>query len=1335
MQNIISVTSAFKTASKDFSKHLDHTWRIFNDTAQLDITQYVRTGGFTVVRSEKSKTGLTTSDSFKFDVQIHKSKPIEEKPANTLIPVLITDTRGYRDVYTDDPAITNVYLDDNEHINDLLNLTYLNDIVDEGDKIIVTDTFNGETITVYTGYAKKTKQWEKNIYYGYTVTVYDSLFEGITGKWPTDEVLVDKYICKNSDPTNSLAHILASKMGFLSQNIKFDDCSISGEFLKVPFVYWKKDTQYLAEFTKLADAINGKVFCNNINQMVFTNPYNDNDYNDISFAFDTANIRKELQKVPVQRDSDRVKVVYDSYTLKPDQVVWALASSDDAMTAKDDANWSIGPNATTNWYTATYITDIAVGARVDTSGIVAYYFNGTTKVPTTLVYETKELTNSKMVFRFINKLGYTLWIEKFKVLGQPLFKMEGNEVSYTELLEPVNTSEISNDYIQTDTLARLYAQYAYLLLCKNVETYTFKALPTTFLALSNKVTVKSQKMANALEFVVTGFEHTDRETSVTVQTYIPYNFINGEFTTSLANPVDNNTVDLINKLSSSTVVVSSDTPSIVSNIKATAHVGIIEVTWDLSARTDIKGYWIEYKNTQGASIAKRFRASSSDSFVTTSNITYTVTVWAVTLKNVEGEQSTINLDVFGQPIKALQGIEENYDVLGKLPEAVLSLNHSTTELYNIIQNLDPEHIVLDFSDLQEKVNTLLTDDGTAGRVVELESGLTSIEQRTDIVEGPDGIEGLKSITQKTATDLTAQIYAAKVPAEYTGIIVGVDYTNKYIHVPTDLSKIDESEYTKFNLVLYGPNYSEMQTNIVTNIVCDTDENGNKTSGAKIYIIYVSPNINTSFRFTLGRPSLVGSMIQQSATEIKNIVYGVDWDDKYTDDYDIEAMYEDDDGFLGKPTASAYTEIVQTKDYINMLATNNENKFSELTISIDGILTTVEDTKAELYSAISQSADDILATVANKSETDKAFAALQLRSDYIMMTAYKNNSDTQSSISQLKLTNDEFSVLLSKKVGNDSIISSINQTAESIAINASKISLGPGLKVTDGRAAVATNPLGGLTIDENGLVKIGALDASWINVGTLSAARLATGSITASKLRIDSENFMADSITGALKVKNISADNINAGALISNVDPTWNFFDLDHGHFSVGNSDSHMIFDESGVLQVKGSITLDGDTNVINFQESGWVLSDYNHTSMTGLAYNAVAKNIDHLQVATLELKDYLFPVFGTSQYEKDVFITNDLNGSQTYYGTIVKPLINYQGTTLLPIVKHQAQSGADDINIAIKGLLPADTSTQVWNGTLQKWETKASSLITKGTISFHEDKLWLWRENKWNLIL
>lgn len=1336
MQNIISVTSVFKNASKDFDKHLEHTWRIFNDTAQLDITQYVRNGGFVVSRSEKSQTGLTTSDSFKFDIQIHKSKPINEKPANTSIPVLYTDTRGYRDIYTDDASIDEIYLDDPTHINDLLNLTYLNDIVDEGDKIIVTDTFNGETITVYTGYAKKTKQWEKNIYYGYTVTVYDSLFDGITGKWAADEVLIDKYICNNNDKQNSLAHILAYKMGFTDSDIKFDDCSISGAYLKVPFVYWKKDTKYLAEFTKLADAVNGKIFCNNLDQIVFTNPYNDNDYNDIGFTFDTTNLRKELNKVPVQRDYDMVKVVYDSYTIKDDQVVWALASGDDAMTAKDDANWSVGPNSTTSWYTAKYITDIAVGARVDTARIVAYYYNGTTKVPTTLVYETKELTNSKMVFRIVNNLGVTLWIEKFKVLGQPLFKMDGNEVSYTELYEPVNVAEESNDYIQTDTLARLHAQYSYLLKCKNIETYTFKALPTTFLALSNIVHVKSQKMVNSLPFVVTGIDHTDSETSVTVQTYVPYSFINGTFSTSLANPVDNNTVDLLNKLSSSTVVVSSDEPGDTANIRVRAHVGIIETTWDLASRTDIKGYWVEYKNIQGTSLAKRFRAGSSDSFVTDSTTTYTVTVWAVTLKNVEGSKVTVNVDIYGNPIKALKAIEENYDSLGKLPEAFISMAHSTTELYNIIQNLDPEHIVLDFSDLQNKVNTLLTDDGTAGRVVELESGLTSIEQRADIIEGPDGIAGLKTITQKTASDLTAQVLAAKVPAEYTGMIFGVDYQNNYIQVATDLSKVDEDAYQDFNLVLYGPNYSDMQTNIVTNIVCNTDEDGNKISGAKIYIIYITPNINTSFRFTLGRPSLVGSMIQQTATEIKHIVYGVDWDDKYTDDYDIESVYEDDAEYVGKPATSAYAEIDQTKDYIKLIVSNNETKFSELTVTIDGILATVEDTKDELYSAIAQSADSILATVAKKSDVDNAFAAVQLRSDYIMATAYKNNSDTQTTISQLKLADDNFSVMLSKKVGTDTIISSINQTAESIAINASKISLGPGLKVTDGEAAVATNPLGGLYIDESGLVRVGYLDASWITAGLISTARIAAGSISASKLWLDSENFMADSVTGALKVKNISADNINAGALISNVAPLWNYFDLDEGSFSVGNETSHIMYDDdTGILNVKGSITLDSENNVLNFLESGWTLSDYNHAGRTGLMYDAVAKNTNNLQVASLEVDECLFPTFGSAQYERSVFITNTLNAEQTYYGMLVKPLIQYEGTTLLPIVKHTAQTGNDYVNIAIRGLLPEDCSVQVYNPQTQQYEHSASNNIYGGTLSYHNNKLWLWRDSKWNLII
>lgn len=109
------------------------------------------------------------------------------------------------------------------------------------------------------------------------------------------------------------------------------------------------------------------------------------------------------------------------------------------------------------------------------------------------------------------------------------------------------------------------------------------------------------------------------------------------------------------------------------------------------------------------------------------------------------------------------------------------------------------------------------------------------------------------------------------------------------------------------------------------------------------------------------------------------------------------------------------------------------------------------TKVEMNTAISQTANQIELNVNQKlteySTTEEMNAAINVKANEITSTVsatYSTKEDTASAISsaktEIKQTTDSISTEVSKKVGNNEVISKINQSAETVGINADKIEL-------------------------------------------------------------------------------------------------------------------------------------------------------------------------------------------------------------------------------------------------------------------------------------------------------
>ena len=144
-------------------------------------------------------------------------------------------------------------------------------------------------------------------------------------------------------------------------------------------------------------------------------------------------------------------------------------------------------------------------------------------------------------------------------------------------------------------------------------------------------------------------------------------------------------------------------------------------------------------------------------------------------------------------------------------------------------------------------------------------------------------------------------------------------------------------------------------------------------------------------------------------------------------------------------------------------------------------------------------------------------------------------------SKIKQTKDEIDLEVSKKVGNDEVISRINQTPEAITIQANKVNIG------------------------------GVINAINNNTSTtINGNKITTGSITADKVSSDvitTNNFNAQEINAdKITAGTLSAANINLrGTYLSPNSSTIGGWNVENGQFSSSNSTGNSTINSNGEI--------------------------------------------------------------------------------------------------------------------------------------------------------------------------
>lgn len=199
------------------------------------------------------------------------------------------------------------------------------------------------------------------------------------------------------------------------------------------------------------------------------------------------------------------------------------------------------------------------------------------------------------------------------------------------------------------------------------------------------------------------------------------------------------------------------------------------------------------------------------------------------------------------------------------------------------------------------------------------------------------------------------------------------------------------------------------------------------------------------------------------------------------------------------TYTPYPSIPLTDGDYEIELLGYDNAYMSMRLMAQNIYTTQFATKTEVTSEINQKANEITTTVAGtyatKGELNTAKTEIKQTTDSITSTVSQVNSkaDTNASnISTLQQTADGLTSTVATKVGNNEVISKINQSSEAVSINANKISLnGKTINMTSDNIAInSTN----FKVDKNGNVTANSLESSNATITGGSISLVPTGGL-------------------------------------------------------------------------------------------------------------------------------------------------------------------------------------------------------------------------------------------------
>lgn len=358
---------------------------------------------------------------------------------------------------------------------------------------------------------------------------------------------------------------------------------------------------------------------------------------------------------------------------------------------------------------------------------------------------------------------------------------------------------------------------------------------------------------------------------------------------------------------------------------------------------------------------------------------------------------------------------------------------------------------------------------------------TERQEETQIIGNKENIRNLRitvdrqnNIIQQTVEEVGQQ------NAKISQVTQTVDELNSKIQENMDFTTSGESTYASVSLE--GVN----ESNPITIRIHPLGEN----------ISYWYPNtglfpsLNTLLKVRTLR--FIRTYEEEGETKIQNIDYELpddllyydmdNWDEFYYDITNETCQITKKCQYNADGTVSLLAEpIINTYEFPTITLLDGDYQVQILGYTTGYIFvraitqntyTSQFVTKAEYSSGITQTKDEINLSVDTKLESyptnTEMNSAITIKANEItsgVATTYETKGNAQQNYSQLQQTDQQITSTVATKVGNNEIISKINQSSEAVTINANKISLaGKTINMTSDNVAInSTN----FKVDKNG----------------------------------------------------------------------------------------------------------------------------------------------------------------------------------------------------------------------------------------------------------------------------
>ena len=463
----------------------------------------------------------------------------------------------------------------------------------------------------------------------------------------------------------------------------------------------------------------------------------------------------------------------------------------------------------------------------------------------------------------------------------------------------------------------------------------------------------------------------------------------------------------------------------------------------------------------------------------------------------EGEFETINTNYLevNKKLIALDAEIENLDVTELTAKvAIIETSYVSKEYVQDLYATKAEVHVLDV-DL-ERVNTLLAGSVTAGstQTIVLNADNTTISNALIKSAMIDSVAADK-VTAGTIDASSIHFKSQSGRLDIYGETLQIkDITRPRVQIGKDASG-DYNMYVwdaagKLMFDAAGITASGIQRPIIVDSMVADNAN---IAGDKINITSLVKEINDGTEVIKSSHILVDGA-NQSLSVVYNTIIG-----------DISTMSTALSVEQGK-ISSLITDMSLAKGDVSTLQTN----YSSLTQTVSGINSTVGEHTSTLTSVTSK-----------QTQLEQTVNGFSGRISSIETTA--NNAS--SKVTEITATVNGLTTTVANKTDKGAIISTINQSAEAIKIQASKLEL-------TGYVTMTNLSTSGQTSIDGGNIKTRTITAAKIASGTITATQIAANTITGAK--IASKTITADKISvTSLSALTANLGTVTAGSLTSN----------------------------------------------------------------------------------------------------------------------------------------------------------------------------------------------------------